>query len=298
MSSLSSSTRPTEWSSGCPVIAGSPGQRVFLPEQFVRRVGNWDLCEAGSWLIGRASVAVGSELADATESLYAQLFAAMAGRYLCRIWNYIPDINASGLSGLENYRAFSLGRSLAFEKHFGADFKRQLPAASAVGTRSNELMIVAAASVSRPSHYENPRQVPAYDYPDDYGPRPPSFARASVLRDGDAVAVFISGTSAISGHATIAPFDTIAQVHCTVKNLHQISAASGLGRGLAAGRDCQRDFRVYLRNPDDYESVAATLQTSLVRAGDEVVYLHADICRRELNVEIEVTLRGSAEVLA
>lgn len=298
MSSQLEPALATEWSTGCRVMGGSLARRIFPETGSPRRVGDWELFDAGPWFVGRASVRAEADLADATESLYEQLFAARADRYLCRIWNYIPDINASGASGLENYRAFSLGRSLAFEKHFGADFKRQLPAASAVGTRSNELMIVAAASVSRPSHYENPRQVPAYDYPGEYGPRPPSFARASVLRDGDAAAVFISGTSAISGHATIAPFDTIAQVACTVENLREIASACGLGRDLAAGCECQRDFRVYLRNADDYEAVAAALQASLLRADDEVVYLHADICRRELNVEIEVTLRGSAELWA
>lgn len=286
-----------EWSAGCRVIGGLPAGRIFPEARPQPRVGDWELSETGPWLVGRASVAIEPELAAATESLYEQLFAAMSDRYLCRIWNYVPDINALGSNGIENYRAFSQGRSLAFEKHFGADFKRQLPAASAVGTRSDKLMIVAAASIRMPGHYENPLQVPAYDYPDEYGPRSPSFARASVVRDGDAVAVFISGTSAISGHATIAPFDTITQVRCTVENLREISSASGVGCDLAAGRDCRRDIRIYLREPDDYESVAAALRSSLLRAGDEVVYLQADICRRELNVEIEVTLRGSTELL-
>src|SRR6185369_4357459 len=102
-------------------------------------------------------------------------------------------INESGPGEMENYRIFCRGRSLAFERHFCAGFKARLPAASAVGSKSSALTVAFAASTRPPRHVENPLQVPAYDYPGEYGPRAPSFARATIVPGANDATVFISG---------------------------------------------------------------------------------------------------------
>jgi enamine deaminase RidA (YjgF/YER057c/UK114 family) len=255
--------------------------------------GEFSLARSDRWLTGIARLSLhAGQLERETRTLYADLFEASAGWHLSRVWNYVPGINASGLDGLENYRAFCRGRSVAFENAFGRDFKRRLPAASAVGTGGKELIVAFAASTSEPTHIENPHQVPAYEYPSTYGPRPPSFARASIVSDGALKTVFISGTSAIIGHATVAPFDTHGQLDCTLANLRTIATACGLGATLGAGSAQRRNFRIYLRNPNDCSPIDAVLQAQLLRPGDAVSYVHADICRRELNVEIEATVCG------
>jgi hypothetical protein len=76
-------------------------------------------------------------------------------------------------------------------------------------------------------------------------------------------------------------------------NLRTISNVCGLGAALGTDRPGQRHIKVYLRRADDYPAVAATLGTQLLRPGDHVSFLRADICRAELNVEIEVTVRGT-----
>ena len=54
---------------------------------------------------------------------------------------------------------------------------------------------------AHPAHIlGNPRQVNAYDYPSLYGPRSPSFARASLYRSDSATQLFISGTASVVGH--------------------------------------------------------------------------------------------------
>ena len=129
-----------------------------------------------------------------------------------------------------------------------------------------------------------------YKYPPEHGPRAPSFARATVARDGERRFTFISGTSAIKGHQTVAPGALEAQLDCTLDNLRLISRASGLGDDLAGSRDARRHFKVYLRQPRDLAITRARLERTLLQGSDTVSYLHAEICRRSLHVEIEATV--------
>lgn len=234
-----------------------------------------------------------AELAAKTEALYDQMFSASRGWSLARIWHYVPAINQPGPDGLENYRAFSQGRAQAFEAALGRDFTRHLPAASAVGTDARELTVVFAATQEPVRQVENPRQTPAYEYPPIYGPRPPSFARATIVGSAERpAAVFISGTAAVRGHASVAPSATLPQLENTLENLRAISQACGLGPDLGAGRTASRHFKVYLRHATDLPAVAEVLEAQLWRPTDIVSYLRSDICRCELTVEIEASIFG------
>lgn len=279
---------------GLPVLVGETVENLFGAARPAGRIGALALFEVRDWLLGAATVPLTSGLENAAYELYRNIFAAAPGWYLARIWNYVPAINAPGPGGLENYRVFCRGRSLAFEHHHGRGFKALLPAASAVGCEPGALTVAFAACPAPPRHFENPLQVPAYDYPGDYGPRAPSFARATVVAGPDRATVFISGTAAIRGHATIAPDSTRDQLECTLENLHGIAAACGLGAGLEAGPDVTRHFKVYVRHAADQPMVAALLQERLLSDTDRVSYLQADICRAALLVEIEATIFGAS----
>lgn len=278
---------------GQPVLAGAPHERLFPATAPAGRAGGFVLFAGGDWLLGAASLPGGAALEANTAQLYRDLFAAARGRHLARIWNYVPAINAPGAGGLENYRAFCRARSCEFEREFGPAGTRQMSAASAVGCDADRLTVVFAASRRAPRHCENPQQVPAYDYPPAYGPRAPSFARATIVAaergTGD---VFISGTAAIRGHASVAAGDTAAQVACTLDNLAAISRACGLGDDLARGRAARRHFKIYVRHAAEQAAIAAQLEGALLAPGDEATYVRADICRAELSVEIEATLLG------
>jgi len=275
---------------GVPVLAGETEEHLFAGLAFEGTAGALQVYGNRDWRVGAAAVPLEAGLEAATGQVYDDLLAAVGDRRLVRIWNYVPAINADGPEGLENYRAFCRGRSLAFERAFGSDFKAHLPAASAVGCQHDRLTVVFAASRHPARHVENPLQVPAYDYPSDYGPRSPSFARATRVELAGHTAVFISGTSAVRGHATIAPESTLAQLDCTVENLRELSLACGLGPDLAARRGLRRHFKIYLRHASDLAAVQAALRDRLIRPGDEVSYVLSDICRAALNIEIEATL--------
>jgi len=278
---------------GLSVLAGEPAETLFREARLAGTSGAFQLQQAGRWFIGGASVVpAGGDLDGATRQLYHMLFAAQTGLNLCRVWHYVPRINEPGNDGLENYRAFCHGRSLAFERQFGADFQHRLPAASAVGTEDERLTIVFAACADTPRHFENPRQVPAYQYPKEHGPRSPSFSRATLVAAEGYTDAFISGTAAIEGHETVAPGDTEAQIERTVDNLRTISQACGLGELLGADRGGERHFKVYLRHRTDLAAVRAALEQRLFVATDRIVYLRSDICRAALNLEIEATVLG------
>lgn len=284
----------TEFLIDTPWLGGEPTEEIFPAGLSANSADpGLILYRSGSLLIGRASESFSSgDLAGHTQQLYHRLLSACRGRHLYRVWNYVPRINAL-TGGLENYRAFCKGRSLAFEQSFGGAFQRQLPAASAVGCHGSSLEVLFVAGETAPRHVENPEQVPAYHYPREYGPRSPSFSRATVVQEKEHHWIFISGTAAIKGHVTVAPGSLPEQIDCTLDNLRLISTSCGVGENLGAGGRWTRHFKVYLRHPEDYTSAAAWLKETIFLPEDRVTYLHADVCRAALNIEIEATLVGA-----
>jgi chorismate lyase/3-hydroxybenzoate synthase len=281
---------------GLPLLGGEPREALMHGVEPAGTEGGISLWRGPGGIVGYARERHGGDLEAATGRVYAGLLRAARGLSLYRIWNCVPQINDDAPSGLENYRAFCRGRSLAFESALGNDFSRDLPAASGVGTADNALTVVFLAGPLPVRHVENPAQMPAYEYPPEHGPRPPSFARATVVGSGKTVDAFVSGTSAVLGHETVAPEDTMAQLDCTLHNVALISGACGLGDTLGSGPSCRRHFKVYLRNPADRPAVEAELRRRLFAAGDQVSYLGAEICRAALNVEIEVAVRGCERI--
>lgn len=273
-----------------PLLAGAAGEQILPWETFAGVHSGWATWSSGDSLLGARLVPVGPDLEESTRRAYLDLLAATRGRHLYRVWNYVPAINAPGPAE-ENYRSFCAGRARAFEESWGRDFARALPAASAVGCGGDELVLVFAAGTTVPEHFENDAQVPAYRYPPEHGRRPPSFSRATAGSHREQALFFISGTAAIRGHETVAPADFEGQLACTLENLRGISQKCGLGPDFAAAdSSARRFFKVYLRQPGDLAAAEPRVAGALLRPGDAVTYLQADICRRALLVEIEATI--------
>ena len=286
--------------------AGEDGARLFLPLTRLggaraeclfgaaRPVGEQDgfrLFAADELLVGWSIEPAGADLAASGCELYRRLLAAAAGRPLCRVWNYVPQINALR-GGRENYRAFNAGRAAAFRAALGGAYPGALPSASAVGCQGDALAAIFVAAPERPRHFENPEQLPAYRYPSEHGPCPPSFARATAAIWAGRPLIFISGTAAIKGHASVAPGNFEDQTACTLDNLRLISRTAGLGDDLGAGDGFTRHFKIYLRRGADLPAAQARLSRALLRPADGVIWLETDLCRAELDIEIEATLIG------
>lgn len=230
-----------------------------------------------------------SALYAATEQAYGEIFAmldAVGFEHLLRVWNYLPQINVD-THGAERYRQFNSARREAFIA-CGRDVTDSVPAACTLGSETGSpLVIYFLASRAAPTLIENPRQISAYSYPPQYGPRP-AFSRASVLHEAAGTRLFVSGTASIVGHHTVHAGDVAAQTREALVNIdalltevNRVAGATRLSLGTLA-------YKVYMRNSTDLPIIQAQLRSALGSSA-RVVYLKADICRRDLLVEIEAT---------
>lgn len=133
---------------------------------------------------------------------------------------------------------------------------------------------------------ENPRQVSAYHYPSQYGPKSPTFSRAALLREPAGDALLVSGTASIIGHRSVHTDDVAAQTREAIANINLlITEANRISRDPRQATHIL-NYKVYVRNPEDLPAIASEMRTA-VGHRTTVAYLHADVCRRELLVEIE-----------
>lgn len=223
-------------------------------------------------------------LSSLTTTAYQRLFAAVRARgyrHLLRVWNYFPAINQE-TGGLERYRAFCVGRHAALRAE-RAELETLLPAASAIGTRKSGLRLYALASREVGWQIENPRQVSAFRYPAQYGPQSPSFSRAILKCWGERdYHLYISGTASVVGYASQHP-DLIAQLDETLLNLAALIAQAEQ-RTPAPLQPVL--FRVYAR-PDLNPAPVRERIAQAFGSDIPLLFLRADICRRDLLIEIE-----------
>lgn len=232
----------------------------------------------GVW---RSSAAYES-LKQETREAYRQLrrFLDKSGHpHLLRVWNYMPAINSEE-NGLERYRSFCLGRHDALLNE-GKYSEEGLPAASALGSDKGHLVLYFISSKHPGQAVENPRQVSAYRYPEQYGPRSPSFSRA--MKVGQNMQdIFISGTASIQGHETRHSDNVEKQFQETVFNINTLIKESHCKP--VAMQDLSV-LKIYLRNENDYARIKDLV--SAIAPHTPAIYLKADICRTDLLLEIE-----------
>jgi len=237
----------------------------------------------GGFLLLPADVPSGIEAAAI--DAYTALFSALGTASVCRVWNFVPGINECH-DGQENYWHFNAGRRIAFEQRFGPSrCEAHMPAASAVGWDA-PLLFVAFIGTTRPVRFvENPHQVPAYRYPGRYGPRPPSFSRGAAVGDPPQLG-FLSGTASIQGHDTVGVGDVRVQVDVTLRNMEAVMRETGLARW--------ESIKGYVRHDADAGPVREALAARFGAPGADALMLQADICRPDLDVEIEAILAAGS----
>lgn len=210
---------------------------------------------------------------------------------LARVWNYLDAITV-GDGDEERYRRFCVGRGRSFEQ---LGLREQFPAATAIGrcgapradSGHDPLQVLWLATKLPGRPIENPRQLPAFQYPREYGPRSPSFARAFVVDPaGQQPLLFISGTASVVGHASRHPDDVGAQLDETMVNLDALLATARLeAPALPATFGADSLLKVYVRDP----RAASMIETRLRNRWPTtpLLLLHGEICRRELLLEID-----------
>ena len=231
-----------------------------------------------------------SPLQQATESAYQQIFAlidALSYPHLYRFWNYLTDINETS-HGLERYRHFNVGRKQVLVNN-NRMAGNELPAACALGLSQGPLSIAFLVGKAPAIAIENPRQMKAYDYPEQYGPRTPSFSRATLLNGNEQTTLFISGTASIVGHETLHIGNIAAQTRETLANLEAvIKEANRVSKTEL--RLLDSFLRVYIRNEENLAVAQAELQ-KYFKGEMKATFVQADICRSDLLIEIETTIQ-------
>ncbi|MCH8248608.1 MAG: hypothetical protein IH913_03265 [Proteobacteria bacterium] len=221
------------------------------------------------------------DLVSLTRQAYVDLMLAIQStdhHRMAKVWNYLGGIN-EGDGDQERYRRFSVGRAAAFSEFGISD--DEAPTGTGVGTsRERGLTIIALASKHPLVRAENPRQLSAFRYPRQYGPSSPKFARGGSVSNDNHDLYLLSGTAAIVGHKSVHPYDVNSQVDETFRNLAALSESVSV-------LDKNSVLRVYLRNPADITIVASKLESELGLGSDRVAFLHGNICRRELMIEID-----------
>jgi chorismate lyase/3-hydroxybenzoate synthase len=231
----------------------------------------------------------GLDIEQATAKAYKSLLEQVRPSrhpYLLRIWNYFSAIN-QGQGDKERYRGFCVGRSQSVD----GQFNTPPPAATAIGTdgssAASHLQLIALCSSQVARTLENPRQTPAWRYPREYGPVPPGFSRGIILdEDTDTPRLLASGTASIVGHVSQHIGEVAGQLSESLANLQALLAEGSKQSGREFLIENCEALRVYLRKPEDL-AVAESMITAAGIERDRVLYLRGDICRRELDVELE-----------
>ncbi len=216
---------------------------------------------------------------QAYESLHAELDEHEAGEAV-RFWNMIPGILEPLGMAAHRYMTFNAGRHDAYLSRYGTEEEliQRAATATGVGHQGSDLVLhgLAARQTGRP--IENPRQIPARQYSSRYGPLPPCFARATRV-ERPRPWLLVGGTASVVGedslHGSIE--DQLAE---TARNLRALLAAASAERAIP------RSVRAYYVRSED-EARLQNAVPALVGAADEIEYVHAELCRPDLLVEIE-----------
>ncbi len=289
-----------ELSLASPVLRGAGTEYLFAGDLNLEQgADGLILGHAGELLFFAQVIPRQGDLKMQTRKVYQQVLEHIGHFLILRIWNYIPAINAME-GGVERYRAFCVGRAEAFGTHFQTNaMEPSYPAGSAVGIPDDSMVIfgVACRGKEKARFFENSRQIPAYQYPARYGPRPPSFSRASLFVGEESQAVYISGTASVIGHETHDPLQVDKQLQTTYSLLE--SLFGGLNRESAGSLPSdwiqRANGRLYLRRASDATVAEAWLRKHFPLAEGSWRIVEADLCRSDLVAEMELSFHPVAQ---
>jgi chorismate lyase/3-hydroxybenzoate synthase len=207
-------------------------------------------------------------------------------RHWLRAWNVLSSIN-DGPCDRERYRRFVVGRHRAFARTPG--FEHSLPAATALGARDEPGLTIAFLASRVPGiQVENPRQVSAFAYPRIYGPASPSFSRAILQHWRDRSLLYLSGTGSIVGHATVHVGDADGQFEEILRNIEALLEHAAKEHCGGQSPDSFRPVapKLYVRDAEVWRAIERRWQSSAL-GGSRPLVLVADLCRRDLLLEVE-----------
>lgn len=211
---------------------------------------------------------------------------------IIRQWNYVENI--LGFDGnKQHYQEFNDVRTDFYANHFG---KTGFPSATGIGMNRGGVIVEFVAVKSdkvKSVAIDNPEQIAAHHYSKNVlvGEEcvlksTPKFERARYFELNGKKMIFISGTASIQGEKTVGAGDPVKQTEITIKNIKKLYSEKVL-------QEINREnlvpkyghARIYVKNRKDFAAIKRTYKKHFGNL--PVVYIVADICRKDLLVEIE-----------
>jgi enamine deaminase RidA (YjgF/YER057c/UK114 family) len=271
-----------------------------LPRQAVNGTPAVDLLDAGDFALASSRIVGAASIpADLLQRRVTETYGAiaakldkLAARHPVRLWNHIPSIHERMDADRDRYMVFNAGRYEAFTQWYGgADgFDREVATASGVGHSGADLVVHCLAAVAPGVAIDNPRQIAPHRYSARYGPLPPCFARATLLKSPGLI--LVGGTASIKGEDSLHRADLRQQLDETLTNLASVVETAHRKFGRAAHHprehwlDRYREVRVYYPKPADAAELESAVRDAFAPAC-RIEMRRADLCRCELLVEIE-----------
>lgn len=241
------------------------------------------------------------ESASAFQHLSEQLgLAGVDFGQVLRTWIYVNQIT-EGPDGRQRYQELNRARTTFFDgirlcgKNRASWAPETIyPASTGIGTQGKRIVLNAVALDTERSDVffmplENPAQTSAFDYNVKYSPKTPKFARAMAIIQGHFVTTMVSGTASIVDAKSVHIGDIERQTEQTIDNIERLIAPENFVRhnmpGVGASLTDIAKLRVYVKHVEDYEKCRAVCEARLPNI--PAIYLHADVCRPDLLVEIE-----------
>ena len=226
-------------------------------------------------LFGYAAVCQ-KHIAEDLRQIYKDLVQLLNSEHytLLRAWHYLPQ-----LSKAADYRMLCDARAqacTAFKPNFYC-------AATVIGTNSAAGVVYFIAARKAGITVNNPRQTWPHLYPKYYVQPPPMFARAVLKQWNGNGHLYISGTAAIVGHASLHKGDVAAQlseVVCNVKTL--LNEASKVSNMY-----CQQLSHTKLYVDKSVADITTALADKYLTQFTQIQVFEGQMCRPELLVEME-----------
>jgi enamine deaminase RidA (YjgF/YER057c/UK114 family) len=217
---------------------------------------------------------------------------------ISRQWNYIEKI-VSCTEENQHYQVFNDVRTAFYNS---SHFENGYPAATGIGTETagiiidfiaikskKELNIIPIKSpVQRDAHQYTKEVLAHSDKVAGVKDTTPKFERAKALVSGSQCIVFVSGTAAIKGEASLETKNATTHTSMTLENILHLVSPENLSRhgiNLNSSPISPKYFRVYVKNEGDYQNVKKECDKNY--SNIPTIFLKADICRQELLIEIE-----------
>ena len=275
-------------------------ENEFFKELYVAGI-NIDKCDGKNTCI--------SEHAEYIFSISSQILKLEGLEFsnIVRSWNYIEDITGifqkdSGI--YQNYQVFNEVRASYYNQ---CTFENGYSAATAIGMAKGgivgEFIAVSTSNELNIIPVRNCMQTDAYSYSKSVligctsngscQMSTPKFERAKQVIDDSGQTMFISGTASIMDENTVDRESISDQTKTTLKLIHSLLLFQ-TDEFSEMLRENELYFRVYVKQKEHLPIVKAICENILDDENGQ--YLIADVCRRELLVEIEcISIYSDAE---